>query len=114
MLHHLWVAVRKAENENKIARLKLPRDLQPVVLTATLDSHGKLKEIVLEQHCGKGVVDRMFIDAAKKALWANNPPTEAAMPDGNYRVRAELRLQNFASTDEGLWSFKTYVGLALL
>jgi hypothetical protein len=114
LVNHLWTAVRKRENDDDIARLNLPSDLQPVVLTATLDSRGRLKEIVLEQHCGKGVVDRMFIGAAKKSLWATNPPREAAMPDGNYRLRVELKLENFASLGDGRWFFKTYVGLALL
>ncbi|HVA78115.1 MAG TPA: hypothetical protein VNF27_09480 [Candidatus Binataceae bacterium] len=114
LVHHLWTAVRKRENDDDIARLNLPSDLQPVVLTATMDSRGKLNEIVLEQHSGKGIVDRMFIGAAKKSLWATNPPREAAMPDGNYRVRVELKLENFASMGDGRWFFKTYVGLALL
>ncbi len=114
LLQHLWVAVHKAEKHNRIARLRLPRDLRASIIVATLDSHGTLKEIVLEQHCGEGVIDRMFIDAAKKALWATNPPSEAAMPDGNYRVRAVLRMHNFASMDEKTWRFKTYIGMALL
>ncbi|MGH7778211.1 MAG: hypothetical protein ACREQR_00075 [Candidatus Binataceae bacterium] len=114
MLDHLWIAVRARENDHDVSHHKLPADLQPVVLTATLDSRGKLKEIVLEEHSGKGIIDRMFIDAAKQALWTTNPPPEAALPGGIYQVRVELRMQNFASMDDGRWYFKTYVGLALL
>ena len=114
LVDHLWQAVHKQEQSEEISRLNLPSNLQPVVLTATLDPSGKLKEIVLEQHCGKGIVDRMFIDAAKKALWATNPPRDAAMPDGFYRVRVELRMEPYASLDENHKFFKTFVGLALL
>ncbi|MHB8382385.1 MAG: energy transducer TonB [Candidatus Binataceae bacterium] len=113
LVDRLWHAVFKQEQGERMSRINATADLQPVVLTATLDPSGKLKEIVLEQHSGKGLVDRMFIDAAKSALWADNPPKEAAMPDGFYRVRVELRIQNFASTDTHKY-FTTWVGLALL
>lgn len=114
LVDRLWQAVYNQERTPEISRLNLPSDLQPVVLTATLDPSGKLKEIVLEQHCGKGIVDRMFIDAAKSALWADNPPRDAAMPDGFYRVRVELKMEPYASMDNNRKFFKTFVGLALL
>jgi len=114
LVDHLYVAVRKREKTDEIARLNLETDLLPVILTATLDPSGKLKEIVLEQHCGKGILDRMFIDAAKSSLWVTNPPKDAAMPDGFYRMRVELRLENYASMGDNRWFFKTYIGIALL
>ena len=114
LIDHLYVAVRKREKTDEIAQLNLETDLQPVILTATLDPSGKLKEIVLEQHCGKGIVDRMFIDAAKTSLWATNPPKDAAMPDGFYRMRVELKLENYAQMGDNRWFFKTYIGMALL
>lgn len=114
LVDRLWQQVYKQEQGEEISRLNLPSNLQPVVLTATLDPNGKLKEIVLEQHCGKGIVDRMFIDAAKKAIWANNPPADAAMPDGFYRLRLELKMEPYASVDNNRKYFKTFVGLSLL
>ena len=113
LLDQLWGQVRLRETDDDIARLKLPKTLQPVILTATLSSNGKLQEIVIDQRSGKGIVDKLFIDAAKKSIWTNNPPKAAALPNGTYQVRIEGRLENFASR-EGRWTFKTYMGIAVL
>jgi hypothetical protein len=113
LLDQLWGQVRMRETDDDIARLKLPDTLQPVILTATLAPDGKLQEIVIEQRSGKAIVDKLFIEACKKSIWTNNPPKAAALPNGTYQVRIEGRLENFAS-NEKRWTFKTYMGIAIL
>jgi hypothetical protein len=113
LLDQLWGQVRLRETDDDIARLKLPDALQPVILTATLAPDGKLKEIVIDQRSGKGIVDKLFIDACKKSIWTNNPPKAAALPNGTYQVRIEGRIENFANQGTR-WTFKTYMGIAVL
>jgi len=113
LLDQLWGQVRLRESDDDITRLKLPETLQPVVLTATLAPDGKLREIVVDQRSGKAIIDKLFIDAAKKSIWTNNPPKAAALPNGTYQVRIEGRIENFASK-ESRWTFKTFMGIAVL
>ena len=113
LLDQLWGQVRLRESDYDIARLKLPDNLRPVILTATLAPDGKLQEIVIEQRSGKAIIDKLFIDAAKKSIWTHNPPKAAALPNGNYQIRIEGSLENFASS-ESRWTFKTYMGIAIL
>ncbi len=114
LLDKMWGQLRLRESDDDIAKVKVPTNIQPVVLTATLAPDGKLKEIVVEQHSGKAIIDQLFISAAKKAIWAENPPKAAAQPDGTYQVRIEGRIENFASTTANRWTFTTYVGIALM
>jgi len=113
LLDRLWGQLRLRESDDDIARLKLPDTLQPVVLTATLAPDGKLQEIVIDQRSGKAIIDKLFIDACKKSIWSKNPPKAAALPNGTYQVRIEGRIENFAS-HESRWTFKTYMGIAVL
>jgi hypothetical protein len=113
LLDKLWGQVQLRETGDDIARLKLPDTLQPVILTATLAPDGKLKEIIIDQRSGKALVDKLFIDACKKSIWTNNPPRAAALPNGTYQVRIEGRIENFASQGNR-WTFKTYMGIAVL
>jgi hypothetical protein len=113
LLDKLWGQVRQRETDDDIVRLKLPDTLQPVVLTATLTPDGKLQEIVIDQRSGKAIIDKLFIDAAKKSIWTNNPPKAAALPNGTYQVRIEGRIENFANSGTR-WTFKTYMGIAVL
>ena len=84
------------------------------IITGTLNPQGMLKELVIEQHSGAAAVDKMIVAACKKGLYIRNPPADAAETSGNYRVRVEARLQNYASIDGEHWKFKTYMGLAVL
>jgi hypothetical protein len=111
---HLFAELRRREMDDEIARVKLPDDLKPVVITATLDKQGKLTELVLEQHSGKTLVDNLFIDACKKSLWARNPPPGALADTGVYRVRVEGKLTTWASIGDGRWRYKTWIGIGLL
>jgi len=113
LLDQLWGQVRLRETDDDITRLKLPDNLQPVVLTATLAPDGKLQEIVIDQRSGKTIIDKLFIDACKKSIWSKNPPKAAALPNGTYQVRIEGRIENFAS-HESRWTFRTYMGIAVL
>jgi hypothetical protein len=113
LLDQLWGQVRLRETDDDIARLKLPDTLRPVVLTATLAPDGKLQEIVIDQRSGKAIIDKLFIEACKKSIWTHNPPKAAALPNGTYQVRIEGRMENFAS-NESRWTFKTYMGIAIL
>jgi hypothetical protein len=112
--NHLFAELRHRERDDQIARVKLPEDLRPVIITATLTKDGKLTELVLEQHSGKTLVDNMFLDACKKALWSRNPPVGALNSSGVYRVRVEGRVKTWASTGDGRWEYKTWIGIGLL
>jgi hypothetical protein len=114
MLDRLFARVRKRETDYSIATLKLPDNLQSTIIVATLDRSGKLKELVLEQHSGKGIVDRLFINACKESLSAPNPPADALTPDGVYKVRIDAKLENYATLGGGRWNFKAILGIALL
>jgi hypothetical protein len=98
----------------EISRMKLPSDLRWVVITARMDHQGTLKELVLEQHSGTAAMDKLMIEACKKALYLRNPPADAADGDGDYKVRIEARMENYSSMDGEHWEFKTYMGLAIL
>ena len=97
-----------------ISRMKLPSDLRWVVITARMDHQGTLKELVLEQHSGTAAMDKLMIEACKKALYLRNPPADAADANGDYEVRIQARMENYSSMDGEHWDFKTYMGLAIL
>ncbi len=111
---HLFAELRRREMGDDIARVKLPDDLKPVVITATLSKQGKLTELVLEQHSGKTLVDNLFINACKKSLWARNPPPGALADTGVYRIRVEGKLTTWASIGDGRWRYKTWIGIGVL
>jgi hypothetical protein len=98
----------------EISRMKLPSDLRWVVITGRMDDKGTLKELVLEQHSGTAAMDKLMIEACKKALYLRNPPADAATANGDYEVRIESRMENYSSMDGEHWEFKTYMGIAIL
>ncbi len=114
IMDQLFVALRSAEHDEQISKLKLPEDPQPTVVTATLDPSGKLTELVLEQHSGKAMIDRMVIAACKRAVWAKNPPLDAATANGTYRLRIETKIVNLISMDGSTWTFTTTIKMAIL
>ncbi len=113
LMDQVFEAMQTLEREDPIDRLQLPRETKPVILTATMNANGQLKEIVLEQHSGVADLDKMVIAACKQGLYAHNPPPEARAKDGNYRVRLSAFIKNYASQGQ-VWTFKTYLGIALL
>jgi hypothetical protein len=114
LLDQIFAQLQTLESQDEISHLKLPTDLRWVIITGTLNPHGVLKELVIEQHSGTAAVDKMMVAACKTGLYIRNPPAEAADASGNYKVRVEARLENYASLDGEHWKFKTYMGLAIL
>jgi hypothetical protein len=114
LMDQVFTQISVLQEQDEISDLKLPTDLKWAVITGTLNSKGVLKELVIEQHSGTAAVDRMLVAACKKGLYLHNPPTGAADDGGNYQVRIEARMENFASLDGEHWEFKTYMGLAIL
>lgn len=114
VMDQLFGAMERFEDDDPLARLKLPTDLRPVIITGTLNSKGKLQDLLIEQHSGEAAVDKMVVKACKRGLYINNPPPDALTADGTYKIRLETRLENYASMDGETWEFKTYLGVALL
>jgi len=114
LLNRVYNALHEIELTEQVARHKFSRDLKPVLVTAVLSKEGRLLEIILERHSGQAMMDKLIIDACKKGLWYSNPPQAALTPEGNYRVRLEGKIKNYASMKGEKWRFHTYVGLALL
>ncbi len=113
LMDQVFEAMQTREREDPFDRLQLPKETKPVILIATMNADGRLKEIVLEQHSGVAQLDKMVIAACKKNLYAHNPPTGARAKDGNYQVRLSAFVKNYASEGQ-TWTFKTYLGIALL
>jgi hypothetical protein len=113
ILDRMYARLVVAESSEEISRSKLPTEIKAVVITAIMDKHGKLTELVLEQHSGKARIDQMMLDICKQSIWFENPPAGALSADGTYKLTIRLKLENYASTDESHWSFITDLGLGL-
>jgi len=113
ILDRIYARLIKAERTEEISRTQLPTEVKAVVITAVMDKHGKLTELILEQHSGKSKIDQMFLDVCRKSIWYENPPVEALSSDGTYQLTIRLKLENYASMDEKHWSFTTDLGLGL-
>jgi hypothetical protein len=114
LLDRVFAAAVELELEDNMAKRKLPDNLKPVVLTAILNRDGRLEELIVEQHSGQAVVDNLFVQACQKGLWYENPPKDARTGAGNYQLRIEGRLRNLASSGANLWTFTTYLDLAIM
>jgi hypothetical protein len=99
---------------DRLADKRIPVELPAVVLTAIMDSEGRLQEIVIEHHSGDLAVDRLFIEACKKGIWSRNPPIGARAVDGNYRVQIEGSVNNQSFDRYGEYTYSTEIGLAIL
>lgn len=97
----------------RLARQKLPDEIKPLIMIATMTPDGHLTDLAVEQHTGLGTIDRILIDACKKGLWARNPP-KAAMADGVYRMRFEGVINNYSYDVNGNYHYVTHLGLALM
>jgi hypothetical protein len=97
----------------RLAQQKLPDEIKPLIVIATMTPDGRLTDLAIEQHTGLGTIDRILIDACKKGLWARNPP-QGAMSDGVYRMRLEGVLNNYSYDVEGNYRYVTHLGLALM
>jgi hypothetical protein len=113
LMEHLNGQLRNLEAEDEIASQKIPTEIKPTIVTAILDKDGNLKELIVEQHSGKGSLDRLVIRACKKALWFPNPPAGAISAGGDYKITVQVRLENYASKDGTHWQFKTFIALGV-
>ncbi|HLI81186.1 MAG TPA: hypothetical protein VKV03_14460 [Candidatus Binataceae bacterium] len=114
LLDQVFSQIRRLQGDDEFSHVVLPTDLRWVVITATINHQGALKELVIEQHSGTAAMDKLMVAACKKGLYLRNAPEDAADPSGNYKVRIEARMENFASLDGEHWEYKTYMGLAIL
>jgi hypothetical protein len=114
ILDRIYARLIKAERTEEISRTKLPTEVKAVVITAVMDKRGKLTELIVEQHSGKSNIDQMMLDVCRKSIWYENPPVEALSGDGTYQLTIRLKLENYASSDDGThWSFITDLGLGI-
>ena len=97
----------------RLAQQKLPDEIKPLILVATLTPDGKLTDLAIAQHTGLGTIDKILIDACKQGLWARNPPP-GAMADGVFRMRFEGVINNYSYDVDGNYHYVIHVGLALM
>jgi hypothetical protein len=97
----------------RLAQQKLPDEIKPLIVVATLTPDGQLTDLAIAQHTGLGTIDRILIDACKQGLWARNPP-RGAMTDGVFRMRFEGVIDNDSYDVDGNYHYVIHVGLALM
>jgi hypothetical protein len=113
LLNQTLVAAQNLEVK-KLDQKKLPDEIKPIILMATMTPDGKLTDIGVMQHSGVGSVDRILIDACKQGLWSRNPPKAALAEDGMFKMRIEAVVKNYSYNLDGNYSYVTHVGLALM
>jgi hypothetical protein len=69
--------------------------LGPTVLTAVMDSHGRLTEISTKLIRVTARMDQIIIDACKQGLWSRNPAAQAVDQDGKYQLRVRDRIRAY-------------------
>jgi hypothetical protein len=99
---------------DRLAGRKLPLDISPMVLTAVMDSQGRLNEIAIESHSGDRQVDQIIIESCKQGLWSRNPPAQAVGADGMYRLRIKGYIRAYSVDRNGLYKYETELGLGIL
>jgi hypothetical protein len=113
LLNQTLAAARNIEPDRLEGR-KLPEDIAPMVLTAVMDSQGRLTEISIESHTGDHQIDQIIIDSCKQGLWSRNPPAQALGSDGNYRLRVRGYIRAYSFDYRGQYKYQTEFGLAIL
>jgi hypothetical protein len=99
---------------DRLAGRRLPEDISPIVLTAVMDSQGRLTEIEIESHSGDRQVDQIIIDSCKQGLWSRNPPVKAVGPDGVYRLQVRGYIRAYSIDRQGRYKYQTELGLGIL
>jgi hypothetical protein len=99
---------------DRFAGRKLPEDIAPMVLTAVMNSQGRLTEIAIDSHSGDRQVDQIIIDSCKQGLWSRNPPPQAAGTDGMYRLRIKGYIRAYSIDLKGRYKYETELGLGIL
>jgi hypothetical protein len=113
LLNQILTAARSIEPD-RLAGRKLPEDIAPMVLTAVMDSQGRLTEISIESHSGDRQVDQIIIDSCKQGLWSRNAPEQALGMDGMYRLRIRGYIKAYSSDFKGRYKYETELGLGIL
>jgi len=114
LLHQVFVAAQAEERDISFSRERLPNEIKPVVVNATMNKNGRLTQLIVEQSSLTGAVDQLMVRACKTGLWTNNPPPAALSSTGDYRIRIEALINNYNNqTAEEVWSFSTELSIAL-
>ena len=113
LLSQTLTAARTIEPD-RLAGRKLSEDIAPMVLTAVMDSDGRLTEISIESHSGDHQVDQIIIDSCKQGLWYRNPPEQALGSDGMYRVRIRGYIRAYSFDLKRRYKYETEFGLGIL
>jgi hypothetical protein len=113
LLNQTLTAARTIEPD-RLGGRKLPEDIAPMVLTAVMDSKGRLTEISIESHSGDHQVDQIIIDSCKQGLWSRNPPEQALDQDGMYRLRIRGYIRAYSFDLKGQYRYETELGLGIL
>jgi PBP1b-binding outer membrane lipoprotein LpoB len=113
LLNQTLTAAHNIEPD-RLAGRKLPVDIAPMVLTAVMDSQGRLTEISIESHSGDHQVDQIIIDSCKQGLWSRNPPSAAIDNDGLYRVRVRGYIRAYTVNFQGIYKYETDLALGIL
>ena len=113
LLERLYARVALAERTDEISAVRISTDTKAVIITAIMDKNGKLIELIVEQHSGKAVMDKMMLEACKKAICYKNPPAGAATADGTYKLTIEGKFETYASLDQRHFSFITHIGIGV-
>lgn len=113
LLNQTLTAARSIEPD-RLAGRKLPEDIAPMILTATMDSQGRLTEISIDSHSGDHQVDQIIIDSCKQGLWSRNPPQEAMGASGVYRLRVRGYIWAYSVSFKGVYKYQTELALGIL
>jgi len=113
LLNQTLTAARTIEPD-RLAGRKLREDIAPMVLTAVMDSQGRLTEISIESHSGDRQVDQIIIDSCKQGLWSRNAPEQALDSDGKYRLRVRGYIRAYSFDFKGRYKYRTELGLGIL
>jgi hypothetical protein len=113
LLNQTMSAVHGIESD-RLGGRRLPSDIAPIVLTAVMDSQGRLTEIAIESHSGDHQVDQIIIDSCKQGLWSRNPPAQALATDGMYRLRVRGYIRAYTIDSGGRYKYQTELGLGIL
>jgi hypothetical protein len=113
LLNQTMTAARSIEPD-RLAGRKLPVDIAPMVLTAVMDSQGRLTEISIDSHSGDHQVDQIIIDSCKQGLWSRNPPQQALRTDGMYRLRIRGYIRAYSIDFKGRYKYQTTLALGVL
>src|SRR5439155_22389479 len=99
---------------DRLSGRKLPQDIAPMVLTAVMDSQGRLTEIAIESHSGDRTVDQIIIESCKKGLWSRNPPSQAVASDGTYRLHVRGLIRAYKFDFKRRYHYETQLGPGIL